>query len=64
MDNAEFTKDPPLKAYDIPSFTAAYNIGRSTTYREMREGRLGFVKVGSRTLIPVEAAERWLNSYS
>ena len=47
------------KAFKIPEFCEAYRIGRSTTYAEIREGRLKIFKVGKLTLISVEAAENW-----
>ena len=47
------------KAFRIPEFCEAYRVGRSTTYEEIREGRLKIFKVGKLTLISVEAAENW-----
>ena len=47
------------KAFKIPEFCEAYRIGRSTTYEEIREGRLKIFKVGKLTLISVEAGENW-----
>ena len=50
-----------IKAYSIPTFCSAYNIGRSLAYKEIKKGSLKAVKVGKRTLIPIHAAESWLN---
>ncbi len=47
------------KAFDILEFCAAYHIGRSSAYGEIREGRLKIFKVGKLTRISVEAAENW-----
>ena len=47
------------QAFDIPEFCEAYRVGRSTTYEEIREGRLKIFKVGKLTRISVEAAENW-----
>ena len=47
------------KAFDILEFCEAYRVGRSTTYEEMRTGRLKIFKVGKLTRISVEAAENW-----
>ena len=46
-------------AYSIYEFANAYSVGRSKVYEEIREGRLRIIKVGKRTLIPVEAAAEW-----
>ncbi len=46
-------------AFDIPKFCKAHDIGRSTTYEEIRAGRLQIMKVGKLTRISVEAAEKW-----
>ena len=48
------------EAYNIPSFCAAYGIGRSSLYRLWRE-RNGpaVMRVGRRVLISREAADDW-----
>lgn len=48
------------RAFDIPTFCKRYGIGRSTAYREIKFRRLETLKVGRRTLISADAAERWL----
>ncbi len=52
---------PEIKAYSIPTFCSTYSIGRSLAYKEIKKGTLKVVKVGKRTLIPIQAAESWLN---
>ncbi len=47
------------RAYDIPEFCEAYRVGRSTTYEEIRAGRLKIFKIGKLTRISIEAAENW-----
>ena len=47
------------RAFDIPGFCEAYRVGRSTTYEEIRTGRLQIMKVGKLTRISSEAAENW-----
>ncbi len=47
------------RAYDIPEFCEAYRVGRSTTYEEIRAGRLRIFKIGKLTRISIEAAENW-----
>ncbi len=46
-------------AFDIPKFCKAHDIGRSTTYEEIRAGRLQIMKVGRLTRISIEAAAKW-----
>lgn len=44
----------------ISDFVRIFRISRSTTYREVGQGRLKFVKVGTRSFITAEEADRWL----
>lgn len=53
-----------LQVYDIPTFCGLFGIGRTLTYREIKQGRLKIVKVGRRTLITTEAAKQWLKQLS
>lgn len=50
------------QAYTIASFQAAFGIGKTTVFAEIAAGRLEARKAGGRTLIPAEAAARWLAS--
>jgi excisionase family DNA binding protein len=56
------TEGMSTKAYSIKLFSRLFNIGRSTVYREISDGKLRIKKVGSRTLIAHEDAIEWLNS--
>ncbi len=47
-------------AYRIAEFCAAFGIGRSKAYEEIKEGRLKPLKVGKRTLITAAHALAWL----
>lgn len=49
-------------AYSITEFCELYGVGRSTAYNEMKKGRLRYVHVGRRRLIPRDAAEEWFAS--
>lgn len=52
----------PLRtAVSIREFTAMTGLGRTSTYREIRDGRLKIRKVGRRTLIPMEEVTAWMN---
>lgn len=46
-------------AYTIKAFCAAYQIGHTKTYKEIKAGRLKARKVGKRTLILTTDAETW-----
>ena len=46
-------------AYTIAEFCTVYRIGRTSAYAEINAGRLRAVKVGQRTLILVEDAQKW-----
>lgn len=53
----------PLRAaISIREFTALTGLGRTSTYREIREGRLKVRKVGRRTLILQEDVQAWLTA--
>ena len=48
------------KAYSVPQFCLAYSISRSKFYELLNDGDgPKIMKVGSRTLISVEAADIW-----
>ena len=53
---------PDRAALDLNGFCRQYSIGRVKTYELINSGQLTAVKVGRKTLIPVEAAERWFAS--
>lgn len=55
----EAAKAVDVQAYTVKDFCAAYGVGRSTVYEEIKAGRLRTVKVGARTLIPVDSARAW-----
>jgi hypothetical protein len=47
---------PALEAYSVERFCQAFDIGRSTAYKEIRAGRLKARKARARTLIAHEDA--------
>jgi hypothetical protein len=49
-------------ALSIEDFCRTVGVGRTVAFAEIRAGRLHARKCGRRTLITVEAAERWLAS--
>lgn len=49
-------------AYTIKAFCAAYRIGHTKTYKEIKSGRLKARKVGKRTLILAADAKAWEKS--
>jgi excisionase family DNA binding protein len=50
------------RAISIREFCKCYGIGRTTAYDEIADGRLRAIKVGRKTLIPLDDAEAWLAS--
>jgi hypothetical protein len=50
------------KLIPIREFGDTYGPRRTATYDLIKEGKLEAVKIGSRTLIDVESAERWAAS--
>ncbi len=49
----------PLGAYGVETFGKAHDLGRSTVYEEIKQGRLRTFLVGKRRLISVESAANW-----
>jgi excisionase family DNA binding protein len=50
------------RAMSISAFCQIFNIGRTSTYAQIRAGRLKVRKVGRRTLIGDDDAEEWWRS--
>ena len=50
------------RALSITEFCESFGIGRTSVYAEINAGRLRVVKVGNRTLVLMEDAERWASS--
>ena len=48
-----------LGAYGVETFGKAHDLGRTTVYEEIKQGRLRTFLVGKRRLISVEAAANW-----
>jgi excisionase family DNA binding protein len=51
----EGTKSTSRIAYRVKEAAEAIGLGRSTLYEMMKEGKLRFVKVNNRRLIPADA---------
>ena len=47
------------RALSVEQFCEQYNIGKTTAYAQIREGRLRLRKIGKRSVIAVEDAEIW-----
>lgn len=50
----------PRTALSVDEFAESTGLSRTTAYQLMRDGQLGFVKVGTRRLIPVAEMESFL----
>lgn len=62
MTEQEILPPPHPPAYSLEGFTAAFNIGRTKAYEEIKRGRLKARKLGTRTIITHEDAMAWLHS--
>jgi excisionase family DNA binding protein len=49
--------------YPIDDFCRDFGVSRSTTYAEIRDGRLKAFKVGDKTMIAGEDAMAWREQY-
>jgi hypothetical protein len=49
------------RAMSIRTFCKTYDIGRTSTYTEIKAGRLKVRKVGRRTISTADDAEEWLS---
>ena len=47
-------------AFTLAEVVTATGMGKTSIYKEIKEGRLPAVKAGRRTLIPVAAVNEWL----
>ena len=52
----------PVGAMSVDTFAKWAGIGRTTAWKEIREGNLRAVKVSARTIIRFEDASSWLAS--
>lgn len=53
---------PARSAFTITEFGDRYRLGRTAIYEQIKSGNLIAVKVGVKTLILTEDAERWASS--
>jgi predicted site-specific integrase-resolvase len=63
MENTMTTTDAESKdrnCFGLKEFCYRNGIGRTTAYKEIKQGRLQPKKVGKRTLISLEEEARWL----
>src|SRR5262245_29415640 len=61
LDRLRRDHEPPL-AVPMPQVPRWLGISRSKIYEEIAAGRLKAVKCGSRTLVPYESGQTWLNN--
>lgn len=60
LSEAERQRRARHRAMSIAEFCERYGPGRTTTYQEIKAGRLRARKCGKRTIITDDDAERWL----
>jgi excisionase family DNA binding protein len=53
---------PPRQAFTIKEFSAAYRIGRTKIWEEIRDGKLKAKRSGKRVLILASDAHAWAQS--
>ena len=58
----EQPNNPEPLAYDIDGVTKAASTGRSTVFKEIKEGRLKARKVGRKTIITRDDLKAWLDA--
>ncbi len=52
-----------IRAYTVPQFCDAYGIGKSLLYKLVKANKgPRLTKIGTRTLIAADEAERWFKS--
>lgn len=51
-------------AYSAKELTAAYGIGMTTLYEEIKRGKLVARKLGTRTIFLAEDVAKWTQSFS
>lgn len=56
------TRDDQPTAFSVRKFCQMHAIGRTTFYEEVKYGRLRVRKLGKRTLVLREEAERWVDA--
>jgi len=56
------TRDDQPIAFSVRQFCTMHAIGRTTFYEQVKCGRLSIRKLGKRTLVLREEAERWLEA--
>ncbi|TIU24399.1 MAG: helix-turn-helix domain-containing protein [Mesorhizobium sp.] len=49
-------------AFTVAGFCAAFGVGRSLLYQELKSGRLPYRKAGRKTLIRKDDAQAWLDN--
>ena len=53
---------PEVVAYSVAAFCEAAAIGRTSLMKAINSGSLRAVRIGSRVVIPADAAREWLAS--
>jgi predicted site-specific integrase-resolvase len=56
------SENPKRNCFSLEEFCFRNGIGRTTAYKEIKEGRLHPKKVGRRTLISLEEEARWFGN--
>ena len=54
--------EDPRRVLTIADFLQRYNIGRTSFYEQVAAGKLTLRKLGKKSLVTVDDAEKWLAS--
>ena len=57
--NEQMRPEMNTLAYTIKNFCSSHGIGKTSAYKEIKEGRLEAKKAGGRTLITADSAAKW-----
>jgi excisionase family DNA binding protein len=60
ISESESQRRDRQRAMSVDQFGLRYGVGRTTTYEEIKSGRLRARKCGKRTIIAEDDAEDWL----
>lgn len=54
--------ETPRAAWSVAEFCTRFNVSKGTAFALLRQQKIQRVKIGRRSVIPVESAEAWWQS--
>lgn len=55
-------RETPRAAWSVAEFCTRYNVSKGTAFALLRDHKIQRVKIGRRSVIPVESADAWWQS--